>query len=76
MRQVRLGQTDLQVSVIAFGTWAFGGDWAPPILRKAETAIHHALDVGIQSLRHKATSSVSLSRASARRCGSGHTGRR
>jgi aryl-alcohol dehydrogenase-like predicted oxidoreductase len=25
MRQVRLGQTDLQVSVIAFGTWAFGG---------------------------------------------------
>ena len=27
MRPVRLGQTELQVSAIAFGTWAFGGDW-------------------------------------------------
>jgi hypothetical protein len=26
MRQVRLGQTDLKVSAVAFGTWAFGGD--------------------------------------------------
>src|SRR6266540_2701904 len=27
MRQVRLGQTELQVSAVAFGTWVFGGDW-------------------------------------------------
>jgi 3-hydroxyisobutyrate dehydrogenase-like beta-hydroxyacid dehydrogenase len=27
MRQVRLGQTNLQVSMIAFGTWVYGGDW-------------------------------------------------
>ena len=27
MRYVRLGQTDLKVSAVGFGTWAFGGDW-------------------------------------------------
>jgi aryl-alcohol dehydrogenase-like predicted oxidoreductase len=27
MRYVRLGQTDLDVSSIAFGTWSFGGEW-------------------------------------------------
>lgn len=38
MRRVPLGQTDLRVPAIAFGTWAFGGDWAPPTSRKARTA--------------------------------------
>jgi aryl-alcohol dehydrogenase-like predicted oxidoreductase len=47
MRQVRLGQTDLQVSAIAFGTWAFGGDWGAADLAESRNAIHHALDVGI-----------------------------
>ncbi|MEU4226717.1 aldo/keto reductase [Nonomuraea sp. NPDC026600] len=47
MRQVRLGQTDLRVSVIGFGTWAFGGDWGAVDLRESEHAIHHALDLGI-----------------------------
>jgi aryl-alcohol dehydrogenase-like predicted oxidoreductase len=28
MRYVRLGKTDLEVAAIAFGTWAFGGEWA------------------------------------------------
>ena len=37
MRQVRLGQTDLRVSAIAFGTWAFGGDWGAPTPRRAST---------------------------------------
>jgi len=27
MRYVRLGKTDLDVSAVAFGTWAFGGEW-------------------------------------------------
>ena len=47
MRQVRLGQTDLQVSAIAFGTWSFGGDWGPADLEASKQTIHHALDLGI-----------------------------
>jgi aryl-alcohol dehydrogenase-like predicted oxidoreductase len=47
MRQVRLGQTDLQVSVIGFGTWAFGGDWGAPDVQETKDAIHHARDLGI-----------------------------
>ena len=27
MRDVRLGTTDLRVSAICLGTWAFGGEW-------------------------------------------------
>jgi aryl-alcohol dehydrogenase-like predicted oxidoreductase len=47
MRQVRLGQTDLQVSAIAFGTWAFGGDWGAADLEESRDAIHRALLLGI-----------------------------
>ncbi|MEV0353960.1 aldo/keto reductase [Nonomuraea sp. NPDC050680] len=47
MRQVRLGQTGLRVSVIGLGTWAFGGDWGAVDLRESEHAIHHALDLGV-----------------------------
>jgi aryl-alcohol dehydrogenase-like predicted oxidoreductase len=47
MRQVRLGQTDLQVSAIALGTWAFGGDWGAADLQESKDAIHRALDLGI-----------------------------
>ena len=47
MRQVRLGQTNLQVSVIAFGTWAFGGDWGDADLQESKDTIHHALELGI-----------------------------
>jgi aryl-alcohol dehydrogenase-like predicted oxidoreductase len=47
VRRVRLGQTDLQVSAIAFGTWSFGGEWGPADLQAGKDAIHHALAVGI-----------------------------
>ena len=47
MRQVRLGQTDLQVSAIALGTWAFGGDWGVADVDDARQSIRHALDLGI-----------------------------
>jgi aryl-alcohol dehydrogenase-like predicted oxidoreductase len=47
MRQARLGQTDLKVSAIAFGTWAFGGDWGAADLKESTDAIHHALELGI-----------------------------
>jgi aryl-alcohol dehydrogenase-like predicted oxidoreductase len=47
VRHVRLGQTDLQVSAIAFGTWAFGGDWGAADLQDSKDAIHRALELGI-----------------------------
>jgi aryl-alcohol dehydrogenase-like predicted oxidoreductase len=47
MRQVRLGQTDLEVSAVAFGTWAFGGDWGASDLEESRTSIHRALELGI-----------------------------
>jgi aryl-alcohol dehydrogenase-like predicted oxidoreductase len=47
VRQVRLGQTDLRVSTIAFGTWAFGGDWGAADLQDSRDAIHRALELGI-----------------------------
>jgi aryl-alcohol dehydrogenase-like predicted oxidoreductase len=47
MRQVRLGQTDLQVSAVAFGTWAFGGDWGAADLEESRTTVHRALELGI-----------------------------
>ena len=47
MRQVRLGQTDLRVSAIAFGTWAFGGDWGPADRKDSTDAIHRAPELGI-----------------------------
>ena len=47
MRYVRLGKTDLEVSAIAFGTWAFGGDWGSFDAHEAKVAILRALDLGI-----------------------------
>jgi aryl-alcohol dehydrogenase-like predicted oxidoreductase len=47
MRQVRLGQTDLKVSAIAFDTWAFGGDWGAADLEESRTTVHRALELGI-----------------------------
>lgn len=47
MRSTRLGKTDLDVSVLALGTWAFGGDWGSFDKGDAEGAIESALDQGI-----------------------------
>jgi aryl-alcohol dehydrogenase-like predicted oxidoreductase len=47
MRQVRLGQTDLKVSAIGFGTWAFGGDWGAADVQDGKDAIQHAIELGI-----------------------------
>jgi aryl-alcohol dehydrogenase-like predicted oxidoreductase len=47
MRQVRLGQTELKVSAVAFGTWAFGGDWGAAALEEGQATIHRALELGI-----------------------------
>src|SRR5262249_7731324 len=47
VRLVRLGQTDLRASVIALGTWAFGGDWGPTDLEDSKATIRRALELGI-----------------------------
>jgi len=47
MRQVGLGQTELKVSAVAFGTWSFGGDWGAADLDESKAAIHRALELGV-----------------------------
>jgi aryl-alcohol dehydrogenase-like predicted oxidoreductase len=47
MRNVRLGKTGLEVSVLAFGTWSFGGDWGAFDVDEAKKTIGRALDIGI-----------------------------
>jgi aryl-alcohol dehydrogenase-like predicted oxidoreductase len=47
MRDVRLGTTDLRVSAICLGTWAFGGDWGRVDREEADATIGRALEAGI-----------------------------
>ncbi|MEA3076139.1 MAG: hypothetical protein QOF60_1047 [Actinomycetota bacterium] len=47
MRYVRLGKTGMEVSAIALGTWAFGGEWGAFDEAEARAAIHRALDLGV-----------------------------
>lgn len=47
MEYRQLGQTDLHVSRIAFGTWSFGGEWGPVQADESKRAIRKALDLGI-----------------------------
>ena len=47
MRHVRPGQTNLSVSAIAFGTWAFGGNWGAADLQEGKNIIQYALELGI-----------------------------
>jgi len=52
MNQRRLGTTDMNISVLGFGTWALGGgdwqfSWGPQDDQKSVAAIHRALDLGI-----------------------------
>lgn len=47
MRYTRLGQTDLEVSRICFGTWQTGGDWGAVEEQEAVSAARTALDLGV-----------------------------
>ena len=49
MRYRKLGSTDLQASVVAFGAWAIGGGpwWGPTDDAESERALHAALDAGV-----------------------------
>ncbi|MHB0856474.1 MAG: aldo/keto reductase [Anaerolineae bacterium] len=45
----KLGRTDVDVSIIALGCWALGGDevWGPQDERESIATIHTALDLGV-----------------------------
>jgi aryl-alcohol dehydrogenase-like predicted oxidoreductase len=47
MQYTRLGQTDLRVSRLAFGTWSFGGEWGAVQVDDGKAAIRKALELGI-----------------------------
>jgi aryl-alcohol dehydrogenase-like predicted oxidoreductase len=47
METVRLGQTDLRVTPIAYGTWQFGGEWGAVDEPAAVEAIQRALALGV-----------------------------
>jgi aryl-alcohol dehydrogenase-like predicted oxidoreductase len=47
VRYTRLGQTDLDVSRICFGTWQTGGDWGAVEEEDAIAAARTALDLGV-----------------------------
>src|SRR5438105_12474979 len=47
MEYTQLGQTDLHVSRVAFGTWSFGGEWGPVQVDDGKAAIREALELGI-----------------------------
>lgn len=47
MRYTRLGETDLEVSRICFGTWQAGGDWGAVEADEARSAVRAALELGV-----------------------------
>ena len=47
MEYTRLGETELEVSRICFGTWQFGGEWGTIDEDEAEAALRRALELGI-----------------------------
>jgi aryl-alcohol dehydrogenase-like predicted oxidoreductase len=47
MHSTRLGKTGLEVSKVALGTWAFGGDWGSFDEVEARATIHGALESGV-----------------------------
>lgn len=47
MRYAQFGETDLQVSSIAFGTWQAGGEWGSTDVQELEGAIRKALELGV-----------------------------
>ncbi|BCB02519.1 aldo/keto reductase [Bacillus sp. KH172YL63] len=47
MKYNRLGNTDLKVSELSFGTWAIGGSWGKVNDREALDALDRAMDEGV-----------------------------
>ena len=47
MERRRLGQTDMDVSVIGFGAWAIGGSWGAVDDGESMRALHASIDAGV-----------------------------
>jgi len=47
MKYRLLGKSGLKVSEIGFGAWAIGGSWGPQNERDSTTALHRAIDLGV-----------------------------
>ncbi|HEX6393788.1 MAG TPA: aldo/keto reductase [Acidimicrobiales bacterium] len=47
MRYVQLGKTGLEVSELALGTWAYGGDWGSFDEEEAKATIRRAVELGV-----------------------------
>jgi aryl-alcohol dehydrogenase-like predicted oxidoreductase len=47
MEYTRLGETDLEVSRICFGTWQLSGQWGSIDREEADAAIRRALELGV-----------------------------
>ena len=50
MRYRNLGRTEMRVSEISLGTWAFGGDWGSVGEDDAYAALNRAVDLGVNFL--------------------------
>ena len=47
VQTTRLGKTELNVSEIGLGTWAYGGEWGPFDEDEAKATIRRALELGV-----------------------------
>ncbi|MFQ3545670.1 aldo/keto reductase [Halobacillus rhizosphaerae] len=47
MKYNQLGQTDLNISELSFGTWAIGGSWGTTNDEESLSALHKAMDHGV-----------------------------
>jgi aryl-alcohol dehydrogenase-like predicted oxidoreductase len=47
MQYRKLGSTGMNVSTVSFGAWAIGGTWGPVDDEQSMTALHRALDLGV-----------------------------
>lgn len=47
MEYRQLGNTDMSISAVSFGTWALGGDWGDVNRSEALASLHHAIDCGV-----------------------------
>jgi aryl-alcohol dehydrogenase-like predicted oxidoreductase len=47
MKYRQLGNTDLKVSEVSFGTWAIGGSWGQVADEESMRGLHRAMDAGV-----------------------------